>query len=271
MFKKISNSRLSLAIITLAFVAASCSSSQPASPSSGSSAQSQAANANTNSTGDFVAQADKFYAQREDLTHVREGLVVLRQARAADYNNYDAAWRLAKFNYYLGAHTPNTEESDKAFRDGVEAGRAAVKLQDEKPDGHFWLGANLGGQAQKSSLSGLASTEEIRREMETVIKLDEGYMAGSAYMALGQVELELPRLMGGDPQKAVEYFEKGLKFGENNLLLHLNLAKAYLAVKRTADARKQLNLIVNAKPDPDFLPEYNEAATEARKLLEANS
>jgi tetratricopeptide (TPR) repeat protein len=220
---------------------------------------------------ELIAQADQLYARRDDLGQVRDGLAKLRGARAADPNNYEAAWRLAKFNYYLGDNTTTAGERDKAFDDGIEAGRAAVKLEPQKPEGHFWLGANLGGQAKVSMLSGLADTDEIRQEMESVLKIDEGYLSGSAYMALGQVYLESPRMMGGDPKKAVEYMEKGLKFGEKNAPLHLRLAEAYLALDRQADARKQLDIILNMTPDPDYLPEHKKAVAEARKLLDKNA
>ncbi|HEY2971621.1 MAG TPA: tetratricopeptide repeat protein [Pyrinomonadaceae bacterium] len=87
-------------------------------------------------------------------------------------------------------------------------------------------------------------------------------------MVLGLVYLEAPKLVGGDPQKAVEEMEKGLRFGETNAFLRLHLAEAYLKVGRTADARRQLNSIISMKPDQNYLPEYKEAVNEARKLLE---
>jgi tetratricopeptide (TPR) repeat protein len=220
---------------------------------------------------ELVAQADKLYTQRADLARAREAILLLRRALGLDSNSYDAAWRLARLNYYLGAHTDNTGERDRAYNDGIEAGRRATKLQDEKPEGHFWLGANLGGKAQTSMMSGLSFVSEIRSEMQRVIQLDEGFQSGSAYMALGQVELETPRMLGGDSSKAVEILEKGLRFGEDNALYHLRLAQAYLAVSRKADARKQLEIIINSTPNPEFLPEHQEAVTEAKKLLEKTS
>ena len=60
-----------------------------------------------------------------------------------------------------------------------------------------------------------------------MIKLDEGFLAGSAYLGLGQLYLQAPRMLGGDRQKAVEYLEKGLRFGKDNALLRLRLAEAY--------------------------------------------
>src|SRR6185369_7824077 len=132
-----------------------------------------------------VTKADKLYAERDNLLQLRQGIALLEQAHITDPDNYEAAWTLAKFNYYLATHSTDKDERDKAFRDGIAAGKDAVQLQNGKPDGHFWLGANYGGTAQSSILAGLASVGDIRSEMETVIKLDQGYQNGSAYMVLG--------------------------------------------------------------------------------------
>lgn len=219
---------------------------------------------------ELIAQADKLYNERADLQRAREGIVLLARALAVDSSSYDAAWRLARLNYFLGAHTGDKTERNRAYDKGVEAARRAVKLQDGKPEGHFWLGANLGGQAQQSALSGMTSIDEIRSEMEKVIRLDEGFQGGSAYMALGQVDLEAPKFLGGDSKRAVEVLEKNLRFGETNALYRLRLAQAYLAVNRQEDARKELNAILNMTPNPDYLPEYNDAVNEARKLLDGS-
>jgi tetratricopeptide (TPR) repeat protein len=218
----------------------------------------------------YIAQADKLYAGREDLAQARQAIALLRQARSSDLGNYEAAWKLAKFNYYLGDSTKSGDERERSFRDGIEAGKAAVKLQPEKPEGHFWLGANYGGKAQASTLSGFSAVKDIRQEMETVLRLDEGFESGSAYMALGQLYLEAPGMLGGDSHKAVEVLEKGLHYGLNNSPYRLQLAKAYLAVKRKDDARKQLNELLDIKPDPLYLPEFKKATEEARKLLDKN-
>jgi Tfp pilus assembly protein PilF len=216
----------------------------------------------------YVSQGDQLYAQREDLMRVRQAIVLLRQAVTADPGNYDASWRLAKFNYYLATHTDNDDERKRAVRDGSEEGKTAVELQGGKPEGHFWLGAIYGAAAQRSIIAGLADTDDIRKEMEAVLRLDEGYQDGSAYMVLGLLYLDEPKIIGGDPQKAVALMEKGLRFGEGNAFLHLHLAEAYEKVGRTADARHQLNTIISMTPDQNYLPEYKEAVAEARKLLE---
>jgi tetratricopeptide (TPR) repeat protein len=217
---------------------------------------------------DAISDADQLYAGRADLMKVRQGLVALRRAQAEDQANYELAWRLAKFNYYLGAHSPDSSERDKAFRDGIEAGKLAVQLQDGKPDGHFWLGANYGGNAKSSMLAGLSQFDDIKSQMETVLKLDEGYQSGSAYMVLGQLYLEAPGFLGGDTQKAIQYLEKGLKFGPDNAFLRVHLASAYAEAHRNADARKQIDTVLKMTPAPGYEPEYAEALVEVRKLQE---
>src|SRR5919205_1714414 len=165
--------------------------------------------ATTTSAAEDIAGAEQLYSQREDLMQLRRGIVSLRQALTKDPGNYDAAWKLSKFNYYLATHTDDSKERDDAFRAGIDAGKTAVQLQNEKPDGHFWLGANYGGAAEHSTIQGLATVNDIRSEMETVLRLNEEYQDGSVYMVLGLVYLNAPSVVGGDPKKAVEEMEKG--------------------------------------------------------------
>ena len=218
----------------------------------------------------LIAQADKFYAARGSIENAREAVAMIRRARMSDYGNYEVVWKLSKYNYYLGQHEADENEKAKldAFREGIAAGQAAVKIAPDKPEGHFWLGANLGGRGQvQGPLYALPDIPDIRREMETVIKIDETYEGGSAYLALGQIDLELPELMGGDRKRAVEELEKGVRVADDNALMRLRLAEAYYELKRPADARAQAQAVLKLKPDPDYVPEYEQAAEGARQLL----
>src|ERR1700741_3003290 len=86
---------------------------------------------------DKIAEAEPLYAAREDMTRARVAVTALRQAHSADYGNYEAAWKLARAAYYVGDRTDNDSERDDMFREGIESGKAAVKLQPDKPEGHF--------------------------------------------------------------------------------------------------------------------------------------
>ena len=219
------------------------------------------------SSATYISQADQLYAQRDDLTRLQQGIVLLRQAITADPGSYDAAWRLAKFDYYLATHTDNGAR-DNALREGIQAGKTAVQLQGGKPEGHFWLGANYGASLESDSIAAPSSIDDVRKEMETVLTINQGYQDGSAYMVLGLVDLKAPKIVGGDPQKAVTEMEKGLRFGNTNAFLHLHLAEAYQAVGRSSDAHQQLNTILSMKPDPNYLPELKEAQNQARQIID---
>lgn len=218
---------------------------------------------------ELLRSADDDYANRANLDRMRAGLKTLRRIRAVEHDNYEAAWRVARLNYMLADRTTDDKEREQAFSDGFEAGETATKAQPERVEGHFWLGANYGGYAEfKGVIYGATYADKLRREMETVLKLDESFEGGSAFLALGQLDLEMPQMLGGDPARAAATLEKGLRYGANNSLLHLRLAEAYLQLKRKDDARRELNWIVNAKPDPAYLPEHEKALKSARELLD---
>src|SRR5215813_4469526 len=103
--------------LCLLFLAASCNESVPTESPAVDSA----------SAAEDITNADQLYGQREDLLQLRRAIVLLRQAQTKDPGNYDAAWKLSKFDYYLATHTPDSKERDDAFKAGIEAGKAAVQ------------------------------------------------------------------------------------------------------------------------------------------------
>ena len=217
---------------------------------------------------DKIAEAEPLYDGREDMTKARLAVTALRQAHAADYGNYDAAWKLARAAFYVGDRTDNETERDAMFKEGTDAGKAAVQLQPNKPDGHFWLGANYGGSAAHSTLSSLSSVQDIKGEMEAVLKIDESYQGYSAYLGLGRLYLQAPKMLGGDPSKAVEYLQKGVKFNPTNTLMRYQLAAALEATGRPAEAKKQIETLMSTTPDPKYMAEHKQAVADAQKLLE---
>ena len=216
-----------------------------------------------------VKKADELFRERADISKLREAVNVLAQVRNPDNRNYEVEWKFAKYNYFLGDNASDEKESEKAFENGIQAGRIASRLEPNKPDGYFWYGANLGEQANRAPLTkGLLSVNDIREAMNKTIEIQPDYENASAYDGLAQIELAT-RLTGGDAKKAIDYLEKAIKLKDDNSNLHLHLAEAYLADNRPADAKKQLEFVLKMKPNPDYLPEFEESQKDARKMLEA--
>lgn len=227
----------------------------------------ESARSNPASATELIAKADALYARRaDDLNNVRNGLELLRQARINDGANYEAAWKIAKFNYFLGDNTKDEKERDAAFKAGIASGNSAIRLQPDKPDGYFWTGANQGGQAQASVLDAAGNVAEIRRNMQKVIELQPDYQNATAFVALAKVELKTRGMMGGDAQKAADYLEQALKYEKNNTMIYLNLAEAYFYLNRKTDARKTLDDMRRVPKNDEYAAEQREVEEEAQKL-----
>ena len=215
-----------------------------------------------------IKQADELGRGHNDLEKLREAVKLLAKSRNFDNPNFEVEWKFAKYNYFLGKLTTDEKESEKAFTSGENAGKIASRVVPDKPDGYFWYAANLGEQARRSPVTkGLSSLDDIRAAMNKVIEIQPSYEGASAFDALGQIELET-RLTSGKPEKAVEFLEKGLELEKENSNIRLHLGQAYLALKRDAEAKKQLEYILKMKPNPNYLPEYEESVKEAKKLLD---
>jgi tetratricopeptide (TPR) repeat protein len=249
------------ALISMVLGGLACNRRAAETPSSTGSADAKTAT-------EKVAEAEPLYEGREDMNKARLAVTTLRQAHAADYGNYQAAWKLSRAAFYVADRTDNDTERDNMFREGTEAGKAAVALQPNKPEGHFWLGANYGGTAAHSTLSNLSSFRDIKNEMETVLKLDEGYQGYSAYIGLGRLYLGAPRVLGGDVSKAIEYLEKGIKLNPSNSVMRYYLAEAYETNNRDADAKKQIDAILTMTPEAKYIAEHKDTIEKAKKLQE---
>ncbi len=216
---------------------------------------------------DLVRRADDYYLGRARLENVRQGIALLRDAVRRNAQDYEAWWRIAKFNCYLARHASGAERS-RDLEEGIEAGKNAVALQPSRIEGHFWLGADEGLSAEGGGLlTGLRLVDAIRKEMEKVERLDPGYEQAGGLRTLARIDYRAPFFKGGDKRRSVERLEECLRrFPENSLTL-LYLADSYQAVGRREDARRMLERVLQLCPDPLYGPELVENQAEARARL----
>jgi len=79
--------------------------------------------------------------------------------------------------------------------------------------------------------------------METVLRLNDRYQDGGAYLALGEMDRQLPRIIGGNLTRAIQRLEQGVSVAPNNLEMKLALGQAYQEKGRKEDARRQFQEI----------------------------
>jgi tetratricopeptide (TPR) repeat protein len=218
-----------------------------------------------------VVMADDFYLGRANLDNVERALQLLRQQVGEHSDDYDAWWRISRAQNFLGR--VNDGRDDKAalrdFEAGADAGWRAVKLRPNAAEGHFWLGANLGLIGEEEGLlRGLRLVDTVRREMETVMRLDPDYEQLGAQRTLARVYYRAPFFKGGDKERSIELLQDCLKRYPSNSFALLYLADDYLAVGRRTEARRILEQILDLCPDPLYGPELLNNQAEARDRLQ---
>lgn len=150
----------------------------------------------------------------------------------------------------------------------MEAARAAIRAQPNRPEGHFWLAANMGALAESFGLRmGLKYRADIRRELEIVLKLDPGFQQGSADRALGRWYYRVPRLFGGNKQKSEEHLRRSLTYDPHSLASLYFLAETLHAMDRNTDARAALEKLIAEPLHEGWEPEDREFKAKAQRLL----
>ena len=220
-------------------------------------------------TKSIVQQGDELFNQRGDLAKAKEALARYREALLKGEDSYEAYWKMARAEYWIGDHTLDKNEKKRIFEQGIYHARKAIVLAPEKPDGHFWLGVNYGvyGQA-KGVLKSLSLVKPIKEEMNKVIQIDPSYEFGGPDRVLGRVYYELPGFAGGSKKKSLEHLLKSKELGPQVGLTRIYLADTYLATDEVKKAREELEFVINMEPDPLLIPETMEEKELARKMLE---
>jgi tetratricopeptide (TPR) repeat protein len=193
---------------------------------------------------------DHLMTYGEDPELDKQSLALVEKSLVKYGGTYQFLWRASRACYFVGDQVARTEKT-RFFERGIETGQLAISLEPKAVEGHFWLAANYGGLAeQKGLFKAIKLTKKIRAGMETVLRLDELYENGAAYLALGEMDKQLPGIIGGNFDRAISRLEKGLSIAPNNLEIKLSLAEAYMARKRKEDARRLLQEILNSPIDP---------------------
>lgn len=217
---------------------------------------------------DPIREADRLFSHGEDTGRDRQSLETIERALAADGNNYQLLWRAARSYFFVGDSAGNKSEKVGYFDKGIATAQRAVAQQPNAVEGHFWLAVNYGGQSElKGIITAVQTVKKIRAEMETVIRINAAYEDGNAYMALGEIDRQLPRLLGGNSKRGLAYLEQGVRIAPHNLDLKLSLAQAYIDDGRKDEGRRLLQEIVQAPINPARAKEMRHIQDNARKLL----
>ena len=210
---------------------------------------------------------DALYADRTNLESARRAAARWAVDLAQNPRSEDAAWKLARAYYWLGTHAPDAERRS-LLEKGVDAGQKASAIGPGRPEGHFWTAANMGALAESYGMrQGLKYRRPIKDELEAVLRVDRGFEHGSAARALGRWYFKVPRLFGGSHAESERHLKASLTYDRDGTASHFFLAELYLDDGRKAEARTELQRVIDARGYPDWKPEDDEFKERARNML----
>lgn len=212
---------------------------------------------------------DALYQDRENLASGQRAADIWAARLKAYPTDFTSAYRLAQARYWLGTNgLPELQRKD-ALEAGIAAARAAMALDAKRPEGPFWMAANMGALAESFGLrQGMKYRGAIRDALETTLKLDPAFLQGSADRALGRWYFKVPGLFGGSNRKSEAHLRKSLTYGPNSVISHLFLADTLAEMGRKDEARKQYQAAIYAPFDPDWTPEDRRFKEQAKRLLQ---
>jgi tetratricopeptide (TPR) repeat protein len=207
------------------------------------------------------------YTNRRDPESAQRAADIWRIELARDPRAFEAAWKLARASYWLGGHAA-ASDGRRLFEAGVEAGRKATEIAPQRPEGYFWMAANMGALAESYGLrQGIKYRKVIREALETVLRLAPAFEQGSADRALGRWYYKVPGLFGGSHRLAEQHLRESLKYNPHSTASHFFLAEMYREEGRRSEALTELQQVLEAPYDAEWEPENQDFKDKAKRML----
>lgn len=208
------------------------------------------------------------YKDRENLAAARKATEIWESRLKANARDFESAYRLAQARYWLGTNGLPENERKAALEAGIAAARTAIAIDAKRPEGHFWLAANMGALAESFGLrQGIKYRGAIKEAMLTTLKIDPAFMQGSADRALGRWYFKVPGLFGGSNKQSEAHLRKSLSYNPNSIISLLFLGDTLEDMGRKDEARKAYQAAIDAPFDPDWTPEDRRFKEQAKRAL----
>jgi TPR repeat protein len=167
---------------------------------------------------------------------------------SADSKDINRLLRLSGLYLDLGYGVyVDREKKLAAFQEGARVAQKALDLREASADAHFLYAANLGSAVELKGLVTAALTiQQLKDHVHRVLELDEGHV--QAHHMLGRMYEELPWVLGGDQEAAVEHLKKAVSLDGRYAPARLDLARWYLKHGQNSEAEKELTLVVETPP-----------------------
>jgi hypothetical protein len=211
---------------------------------------------------------DALYKDRENLASAKKAVEIWAARLSDNAKDFESAYKLAQARYWLGTNGLPEPERKPALEAGIAAARTAIAINSGRPEGHFWLAANMGALAESFGMrQGIRYRGQIKDALLMTLKLDPAFLDGSADRALGRWYFKVPGLFGGSNKQSEMHLRKSLTYNPNSIISHIFLAETLADMGRKDEARKELQAAIDAPLDPNWTPEDRRFKETATRLL----
>jgi tetratricopeptide (TPR) repeat protein len=211
---------------------------------------------------------EALYRDRETLASATKAADIWNGRLQADPRDFESAWKLSRARYWLGTNGLAEKDRKAALEAGIAAARAAITANTNKPEGHFWLAANMGALAESFGLrQGIKYRGQIKDALLATLKIDPGFQQGSADRALGRWYFKVPGLFGGSNKRSEEHLRKSLAYNPHSVISLLFLGDTLEDMGRKDEARKAYQAAIDAPLDPEWAPEDRRFKEQAKAML----
>ncbi len=152
------------------------------------------------------------------------------------------------------------------FEKGAYFAEQALTYREDLADAHFYYAANLGRATQlKGVMASALIVKELRSHAERAVTLKADH--ASALHMLGRMLDELPWILGGDDEMALQYLLKAVSADEYDAHARLDLAKFYLARQNVLSATRELQTILRQPAEKQSWSWRQRYKPEAERIL----
>ena len=211
-------------------------------------------------------KADQAFKERRSETRGREALKLYREFYKQSPQDPEAAWRVGMGCYFVGIRlTQDKDEQQKFYTEGRDAGLVGAAIDPNCAPCHFWAAINMALYGENVGVfKMLFSLNDIQDHLKASLAIDPKLAYGGAYRLLGLIKEKLPGLLGGDDDKAKEYFEKAIETAPDEPLNFLFLAR--LLEERLDDHNGALAIAQKGLKIPTPTPDRLEAIDALKDL-----
>jgi hypothetical protein len=159
-----------------------------------------------------------------------------------------------------------------AFKDSIPVKEAdflnrIARLKKEDVPALFWTAFAWAGwiNLSKDNAQAIFDLGKVKGMMKRVQELDESFFFGSVHLFFGSIYGSLPKMLGGDPDKAKAEFDRCLEINQGKFLLTYVYLARYYAQPTLDEALFDKYLKIVLQAPEDVLPGYELITSIAKK------